>query len=85
MCVILPGSLCSIAGYVGAGTVGAAAWWFVAAEDGPRINFYQLVGPRRGDVGAWGREGSINCEAMSSCRILLHIIFITDPHPSQSF
>uniref|UniRef100_A0A8C5FJH3 Calcium-transporting ATPase n=1 Tax=Gadus morhua TaxID=8049 RepID=A0A8C5FJH3_GADMO len=28
--------------YVGAGTVGAAAWWFVAAEDGPRITFYQL-------------------------------------------
>lgn len=30
-------------GYVGAATVGAAAWWFVAAEDGPRVNFYQLV------------------------------------------
>lgn len=30
-------------GYVGAATVGAAAWWFVAAEDGPRITFYQLV------------------------------------------
>uniref|UniRef100_A0A671UMG2 Calcium-transporting ATPase n=1 Tax=Sparus aurata TaxID=8175 RepID=A0A671UMG2_SPAAU len=29
--------------YVGAATVGAAAWWFVAAEDGPRITFYQLV------------------------------------------
>uniref|UniRef100_A0A3B3X291 Calcium-transporting ATPase n=1 Tax=Poecilia mexicana TaxID=48701 RepID=A0A3B3X291_9TELE len=28
--------------YVGAATVGAAAWWFVAAEDGPRITFYQL-------------------------------------------
>jgi Ca2+ transporting ATPase len=25
-------------------TVGAATWWFVAAEDGPRITFYQLVG-----------------------------------------
>lgn len=30
-------------GYVGAATVGAAAWWFVAAEDGPRVTFYQLV------------------------------------------
>ncbi|KAG7272803.1 hypothetical protein CRUP_017857 [Coryphaenoides rupestris] len=29
-------------GYVGAATVGAASWWFVAAEDGPRITFYQL-------------------------------------------
>uniref|UniRef100_A0A4W4E5W8 Calcium-transporting ATPase n=1 Tax=Electrophorus electricus TaxID=8005 RepID=A0A4W4E5W8_ELEEL len=28
--------------YVGAATVGAAAWWFVAAEDGPRVTFYQL-------------------------------------------
>lgn len=34
--------LCA-SGYVGAATVGAAAWWFVAAEDGPRITFYQLV------------------------------------------
>lgn len=33
----------SCSGYVGAATVGAAAWWFVAAEDGPRITFYQLV------------------------------------------
>lgn len=30
-------------GYVGAATVGAAAWWFVAAEDGPKITFHQLV------------------------------------------
>uniref|UniRef100_A0A8C8MN57 Calcium-transporting ATPase n=1 Tax=Oncorhynchus tshawytscha TaxID=74940 RepID=A0A8C8MN57_ONCTS len=28
--------------YVGVATVGAATWWFVAAEDGPRITFYQL-------------------------------------------
>lgn len=28
--------------YVGAATVGAAAWWFIAAEDGPRITYYQL-------------------------------------------
>ncbi|XP_043940121.1 sarcoplasmic/endoplasmic reticulum calcium ATPase 2-like [Protopterus annectens] len=28
--------------YVGAATVGAAAWWFMASEDGPKINFYQL-------------------------------------------
>nr|XP_014353402.1 PREDICTED: sarcoplasmic/endoplasmic reticulum calcium ATPase 2-like [Latimeria chalumnae] len=29
--------------YVGAATVGAAAWWFMAADDGPKVNFYQLV------------------------------------------
>ncbi|KAI7798000.1 sarcoplasmic/endoplasmic reticulum calcium ATPase 2 [Triplophysa rosa] len=28
--------------YVGAATVGAAAWWFIAAEDGPMITLYQL-------------------------------------------
>ncbi|KAB0355849.1 hypothetical protein FD755_017924 [Muntiacus reevesi] len=28
--------------YVGAATVGAAAWWFIAAEGGPRVSFYQL-------------------------------------------
>uniref|UniRef100_A0AAY4CZL4 Calcium-transporting ATPase n=1 Tax=Denticeps clupeoides TaxID=299321 RepID=A0AAY4CZL4_9TELE len=28
--------------YVGAATVGAAAWWFIAAEDGPMVTLYQL-------------------------------------------
>ncbi|TNM85498.1 hypothetical protein fugu_007769 [Takifugu bimaculatus] len=28
--------------YVGAATVGAAAWWFMAAQDGPKLSFYQL-------------------------------------------
>uniref|UniRef100_A0A671N7B7 P-type Ca(2+) transporter n=1 Tax=Sinocyclocheilus anshuiensis TaxID=1608454 RepID=A0A671N7B7_9TELE len=28
--------------YVGAATVGAAAWWFIAADDGPMVTFYQL-------------------------------------------
>ncbi|KAA8594412.1 hypothetical protein FQN60_011547 [Etheostoma spectabile] len=30
------------AGYVGAATVGAAAWWFMAAHDGPKLTFHQL-------------------------------------------
>src|SRR6218665_498664 len=34
----------AIGGYVGAATVGAAAWWFTTYEDGPQLNFYQLVG-----------------------------------------
>ncbi|KAI1882432.1 hypothetical protein AGOR_G00250640 [Albula goreensis] len=28
--------------YVGVATVGAATWWFVAAEDGPRVSFHHL-------------------------------------------
>ncbi|CAI9574120.1 unnamed protein product [Staurois parvus] len=32
----------AIGGYVGAATVGAAAWWFMCAEDGPAVTFYQL-------------------------------------------
>jgi len=33
----------AIGGYVGAATVGAAAWWFMYCEDGPQISYYQLV------------------------------------------
>lgn len=29
--------------YVGAATVGAAAWWFMSAPDGPHLDYYQLV------------------------------------------
>ncbi|KAG2463928.1 AT2A1 ATPase, partial [Polypterus senegalus] len=32
----------AIGGYVGAATVGAAAWWFMYAEDGPQVTYYQL-------------------------------------------
>ncbi|XP_063286810.1 sarcoplasmic/endoplasmic reticulum calcium ATPase 1 isoform X2 [Pelobates fuscus] len=32
----------AIGGYVGAATVGAAAWWFMYADDGPGVTFYQL-------------------------------------------
>ncbi|XP_040052694.1 sarcoplasmic/endoplasmic reticulum calcium ATPase 2 isoform X1 [Gasterosteus aculeatus] len=28
--------------YVGAATVGAAAWWFTVSEDGPQVSLYQL-------------------------------------------
>jgi len=33
----------NVAVYVGAATVGAAAWWFMSAPDGPHLNYYQLV------------------------------------------
>lgn len=29
--------------YVGAATVGAAAWWFTIYDSGPQLNYYQLV------------------------------------------
>ena len=29
--------------YVGGATVGAAAWWFMVYEEGPKLNYYQLV------------------------------------------
>uniref|UniRef100_A0A8C3BUC4 P-type Ca(2+) transporter n=1 Tax=Cairina moschata TaxID=8855 RepID=A0A8C3BUC4_CAIMO len=33
----------AIGGYVGAATVGAAAWWFLYAEDGPSVSYHQLT------------------------------------------
>jgi len=33
----------AIGGYVGAATVGAAAWWFTMYEKGPQLNYYQLT------------------------------------------
>ncbi|XP_015281297.1 PREDICTED: sarcoplasmic/endoplasmic reticulum calcium ATPase 1 [Gekko japonicus] len=32
----------AIGGYVGAATVGAAAWWFMYADDGPGVTYHQL-------------------------------------------
>ncbi|GAV01129.1 hypothetical protein RvY_11888 [Ramazzottius varieornatus] len=33
----------AIGGYVGAGTVGAAAWWFMVSPTGPQMSYYQLT------------------------------------------
>jgi len=33
----------AIGGYVGMGTVGAAAWWFMLYDKGPQLNYYQLT------------------------------------------
>lgn len=33
----------AIGGYVGAATVGSAAWWFLYSPNGPQMNYYQLV------------------------------------------
>jgi Ca2+ transporting ATPase len=32
----------AIGGYVGAATVGGAAWWFMYSDDGPQLTFWQL-------------------------------------------
>ena len=32
----------AVGSYVGAATVGAAAWWFMASPDGPHLTYYQL-------------------------------------------
>lgn len=33
----------AIGGYVGAATVGAAAWWFMYSPEGPQMSYWQLV------------------------------------------
>lgn len=33
----------AIGGYVGAATVGSAAWWFMYSPNGPQMNYYQVV------------------------------------------
>ncbi|XP_069669238.1 calcium-transporting ATPase sarcoplasmic/endoplasmic reticulum type isoform X1 [Periplaneta americana] len=33
----------AIGGYVGAATVGAAAWWFMYSPEGPELNYYQVT------------------------------------------
>ncbi|XP_055374578.1 calcium-transporting ATPase sarcoplasmic/endoplasmic reticulum type isoform X2 [Condylostylus longicornis] len=33
----------AIGGYVGAATVGAAAWWFMYADDGPQMSYWHLT------------------------------------------
>lgn len=36
-------SYLAIGGYVGAATVGAAAWWFLFCETGPQMSYWQLT------------------------------------------
>lgn len=43
----------AIGGYVGAATVGAAAWWFTLYEHGPQLNYYQLVSWKNLSVTLW--------------------------------
>lgn len=46
LCVLVPTPtlfLFSLPGYVGAATVGGAAWWFLYDQSGPGVTYYQLV------------------------------------------
>ena len=43
MKLVLRAECFPISVYVGGATVGAAAWWFMVYEEGPKLNYYQLV------------------------------------------
>lgn len=57
---------CLFPGYVGAATVGAAAWWFIAADGGPRVSFYQLV---------FSHFFKTPCGRMNPCKHLVFVCF----------
>ncbi|KAH1003134.1 hypothetical protein HUJ05_011076 [Dendroctonus ponderosae] len=58
----------AIGGYVGAATVGAAAWWFMASPEGPQMSYYQLTHHLQCIAGGPEFKG-IDCKVF------------TDPHP----
>ncbi|KAL0272326.1 UNVERIFIED_CONTAM: hypothetical protein PYX00_005347 [Menopon gallinae] len=58
----------AVGGYVGAATVGAAAWWFLYSPDGPMISYYQLT-HHLGCLSGAEEFKSIDCKIFS------------DPHP----
>lgn len=58
----------AIGGYVGAATVGAAAWWFLYSEDGPNLTYYQLTHHMQCLGGSEDFKG-VDCKIFS------------DPHP----
>jgi len=57
----------AIGGYVGAATVGAAAWWFMMYERGPQLNYYQLTHTLQcpGMPEVYEAEG-IDCEILTN-------------------
>ncbi|XP_076253321.1 ATPase sarcoplasmic/endoplasmic reticulum Ca2+ transporting SERCA isoform X1 [Rhynchophorus ferrugineus] len=58
----------AIGGYVGAATVGAAAWWFMSSPEGPQMSYYQLTHHLQCAAGSTEFKG-IDCKVF------------TDPHP----
>ena len=66
--------------YVGCATVGAAAWWFMLYDKGPRLNYYQLVrhtlsaSPAHPCSAGSGREGY--CPVLHCCACWLESLEI---------
>ncbi|KAI4461524.1 calcium-transporting atpase [Holotrichia oblita] len=58
----------AIGGYVGAATVGAAAWWFMFSENGPGMSYWQLTHHLACSTGSDDFKG-VDCKVF------------TDPHP----
>lgn len=58
----------AIGGYVGAATVGAAAWWFMYSPEGPQLNYYQLT-HHLACIGEGDEFKNVDCKVF------------TDPHP----
>lgn len=58
----------AIGGYVGAATVGGAAWWFMYSQDGPQLTFWQLSHHLQCIAGGDDFKG-VDCKVF------------TDPHP----
>ncbi|KAK9751680.1 Cation transporter/ATPase, N-terminus [Popillia japonica] len=58
----------AIGGYVGAATVGAAAWWFMFSETGPGMSYWQLTHHLACSTGSDDFKG-IDCKVFA------------DPHP----
>ncbi|CAD6218348.1 GSCOCG00011433001-RA-CDS [Cotesia congregata] len=58
----------AIGGYVGAATVGSAAWWFMYASTGPQLSYYQLT-HHLACIGGGDEFKGVNCK------------IFTDPHP----
>jgi P-type Ca2+ transporter type 2A len=61
-------SYMAIGGYVGAATVGGAAWWFMYCENGPQLSFWQLSHHMQCLGGGDDFKG-VDCKVF------------TDPHP----
>lgn len=58
----------AIGGYVGAATVGAAAWWFMYASTGPQLSYWQLT-HHMACLGGGDEFKGVDCK------------IFTDPHP----
>lgn len=66
--LILSSSYMAIGVYVGAATVGAAAWWFLYSETGPQMTYWQLT-HHMSCLGGGDEFKGMDCKIFS------------DPHP----